>query len=40
MFKLYEGAGWGGPECLNCMKALDGGDPECLNCMKALDGGS
>ena len=25
MFKLYEGAGWGDPECLNCMKALDGG---------------
>ena len=25
MFKVYEGAGWGGPECLNCMKALDGG---------------
>ena len=27
MFKLYEGTGWGGggPECLNCMKALDGG---------------
>ena len=23
--KLYEGAGMGGTECLNCMKALDGG---------------